>query len=123
MEKGISHSRRDVARYRHLKEVYALGDLIGELQRVFAFANESQDRREIIILQSFAYLYLYAYLHYEHNILEEIYEGSVAYVRKYEKAIAPRWWDFLSCGGMPENATKAYYQIKRAYRSWRRRAL
>jgi hypothetical protein len=94
--------------FAQLKKVYALGDLIAELQRVFAFARESQDRRELIILQSLAYQYLFAYLYYEQNTLEEILEASVTYVRKYEKATAPRWWDFLSNVRMPENATKAY---------------
>jgi hypothetical protein len=101
-----------VSDFKKLKEVYAFGDLIGELQRVLAFAKESQDRRETIILQSLAYLYLYANLYYEQNALKEIHEGAVAYVRKYEKANAPRWWDFLSSVRMPENATKVYESNK-----------
>jgi hypothetical protein len=110
-ESGIGCRTHD---FQKLSNLYSYSDLVAEIQTVLTFAKQSEDRRELLLLPFLAFIYLYAYLYFELNLLDDIYNKCLASTLKFEKAISPKWWDrILGQPAPPENAVKNYETFKK----------
>ncbi len=113
-ESGIGCRTDD---FQKLSKLYSYSDLVTEIQKVLTFAKQSEDRRELLLLPGLAFTYLYAYLYFELNLLDDIYNKCSASTLKFEKAISPKWWDhILGQSAPPENAVKDYETFKKHVR-------
>jgi hypothetical protein len=113
-ESGIGCRTDD---FQKLLKLYSFSDLVAEIQKVLTFAKQSEDRRELLLLPGLAFSYLYAYLYFELNLLDDIYNKCLSSTLKFEKAISPKWWGhILGQSAPPENAVKDYEKFKKHVR-------
>jgi hypothetical protein len=113
-ESGIGCRTDD---FQKLSKLYSYSDLVAEIQKVLTFAKQSEDRRELLLLPGLAFTYLYAYLYFELNLLDDIYNKCLASTLKFEKAISPKWWDrILGQSIPPENIVKGQEDFKKHVR-------